>query len=219
MAAGCGSNRSEAAPSSRAPTIDVAPIAPSTLCMTRGTLDRRSITEPTVRGYAPGAGGDAAQLTFTYRGDSETTRELASGEARRQIGLKLRAQDGCNLVYVMWRLDPKPKLDVSVKYNPGKRNHAECGADGYTKVRPRAKRFVPAFGYGKTHTLRAEIVGDDLFAWIDGQLRFQGHLPRTARTLSGPAGLRSDNVKFDLVELAAPHREGTPPACKREQGD
>lgn len=219
MAAGCGGKRSEAAPISHAPTIEVAPVAQSTLCMTRGALDQGSLTDPTIRGYALGAGGDAAELTFTYRGESEHTRELADGEARRQIGLKLRAQDGCNVVYVMWRLDPKPKLDVSVKFNPGKRTHAECGADGYTKVRPVQKRFVPSFEYGKTHTLRAEIVGDDLFAWIDGQLLFQGRLPDTARAISGPAGLRSDNVKLDLVELAAPHREGTPPACKRELGD
>ncbi len=219
-ASGCSGNRSEAAPSHHAPSIDVAPVAPTALCMTRGALDKSgAITEPTVRGYAPAAGGDAAQLTFTYRGESEATRELASGEARRQIGLKLRAQDGCNVVYVMWRLDPRPKLDVSIKFNPGKRSHAECGADGYTKIRPREKRFIPAFEYGKTHALRAEIIGNDLFAWVDGQLLFQGRLPDAARAISGPAGLRSDNVKFDLVELAAPHREGPPPACKREAGD
>ena len=89
-----------------------------------------------MRGYALGAGGDAAALTFTYQGEAENTRELASGELRRQLGLKLRAQDGCNVVYVMWRLDPTPKLEVSVKFNPGKRTHEECGADGYTKVKP-----------------------------------------------------------------------------------
>lgn len=217
---GCGSTRSEAAPSDHPPSIEVVPVANTALCMTRGALDPAgAITEPTVRGYALGVGGDAAQLTFTYRGESNDTRELANGEARRQIGLKLRAQDGCNVVYVMWRLDPIPKLDVSVKFNPGKRTHAECGADGYTKIRPYKKTFVPAFEYGKTHTLRAEIVGDQLFAWVDGQLHFQGRLPDTAGAISGPAGLRSDNVKFDLVELAAPHHEGTPPACKREAGD
>ena len=28
-------------------------------------------------------------------------------DARRQVGLKLRARDGCNVVYVMWRIEPK----------------------------------------------------------------------------------------------------------------
>ena len=219
-AMGCGSSHVEAAPSDHAPSIAVKAIEKDTLCVTKGDVkDGVAITDPTVRGYARGAGGDAADLTFTYRGESEKTRELASGEARRQLGLKLRAQDGCNVVYVMWRLDPLPKIDVSVKYNPGKRTHAECGADGYTKVKPYKKSYIPAFEYGKTHTLRAEIVHDDLFAWIDGKLLFQGRLPESARSIQGPAGIRSDNVQLDIVELAAPTKEGELPACKHEVGD
>lgn len=217
---GCGSSRSvEAAPSDHAPTVAVKAIAKDTLCVTKGNVNDGAITEPTVRGYALGAGGDAAQLTFTYRGESEKTRELASGEARRQIGLKLRAQDSCNVVYVMWRLDPLPKIDVSVKHNPGMKTHAECGANGYTKVKPYKKTFIPQYEYGKTHTLRAEIVDDDLYAWIDGKLLWQGRLPESARSISGPAGIRSDNVALDIVELAAPSKEGELPACKREPGD
>ena len=216
---GCGSSRTEAAPRNHKPTVDIAPIGSTDLCVTKGTLTDTSITEPTMRGYARGFGGDAAALTFTYRGESFETRELAGGQARRQIGLKLRAQDSCNVIYVMWRLDPKPKLDVSVKFNAHMKAHEECGADGYTKVRPHKKTFVPAFEYGKTHTLRAEVVGDQLYAWIDDQLLFQGTLPDAARVIRGPAGVRSDNVKFDLVSLAAPKGEGTAPACKREGGE
>lgn len=217
--AACGGNRTEAAPRNHKPTIELASVATSDVCVTKGALTDASIAEPTMRGYARGFGGDAAALTFTYRGETFETRELAGGQARRQLGLKLRAQDSCNVVYVMWRLDPTPKLDVSVKFNALKKTHEECGADGYTKVRPHKKTFVPAFEYGKTHTLRAEIVGDELYAWVDDQLRFQGTLPETARVIHGPAGVRSDNVKFDLVSLSAPKGEGTPPPCKREGGD
>jgi hypothetical protein len=217
---GCsGGSRTEAAPRNHKPTIDVTPIADADLCLTKGHHAGASIEDPTMRGYARGFGGDAASLTFTYKGETFETRGLASGQERRQIGLKLRAQDSCNVVYVMWRLDPKPKLDVSIKFNPLKKTHEECGADGYTKIRPHKKTFVPAFEYGKTHTLRAEVVGDELYAWIDDQLLFQGTLPDTARAFQGPAGVRSDNVKFDLVSLAAPKGQGTPPACKREGGD
>jgi hypothetical protein len=216
---GCRSSRTEAAPRSHKPTLEVAAVAPANLCVTKGAMTDAQITEPTMRGYAPGFGGDAAALTFTYRGETFETRELAGGQARKQIGLKLRAQDSCNVVYVMWRLDPQPKLDISVKFNANKKTHEECGAEGYTKVRPHKKTFVPAFEYGKTHTLRAEIVGDELYAWIDDQLLWQGTLPDTARVIHGPAGVRSDNVKFDLVSLSAPKGEGTAPACKREGGD
>ena len=217
---GCGSSHVEAAPSEHlSPSIEVKAIEKDTLCVTKGAVTDNAVTEPTFRGYARGAGGDAAQLTFTYRGETKDTRELASGEARRQLGLKLRAQDSCNVVYVMWRLDPLPKIDVSVKSNPGLKTHSECGANGYIKVRPYKKTFVPAFEYGKTHTLRAEIIGDELFAWIDGKQVWQGRLPDAARDIKGPAGIRSDNVQLDIVELAAPAKPGDPPACKRELGD
>jgi hypothetical protein len=214
--AACGGSRTEAAPRNHKPTIDVMPIAATDLCITKGAMTAETIEEPTVRGYARGFGGDAAALTFTYRGETFETRELAGGQARRQIGLKLRAQDSCNVVYVMWRLDPKPQLDVSVKLNIGMQHHEECGANGYTKVKPHKKNLIPQFEYGKTHTLRAEIVGDELYAWIDDQLLWQGTLPDTARAIRGPAGVRSDNVKFDLVSLSAPKGEGTAPACKKE---
>jgi hypothetical protein len=220
LAVGCGhTNSVEAAPIDKAPAIEVKPIDKANVCVTKGAIGDGVVAEPTMRGYAVGAGGDAASLTFTYKGETENTRELASGEARRQIGLKLRAQDGCNVVYVMWRLDPRPKLDVSVKFNPNMRTHEQCGANGYTKVKPYKKTFIPAFEYGKTHTLRAEIVDDDLYAWIDGKLLFQGRLPEAARSISGPAGIRSDNVALDIVELAAPSKDGDLPACKREAGD
>jgi hypothetical protein len=99
--------------------------------------------------------------------------------------------------------------------------HEQCGADGYAKVKPYKKPYVPAFEYGAPHTLRAEIVGDELYAWIDGKLLWHGRLPDAARAMRGPAGIRSDNIKFDLVELAAPHGDAArePAACKREGSD
>jgi hypothetical protein len=198
----------------RDPAIDVKPVGE--LCVTRGAIAKAAITEPTVRAVAPSAAGDAAQLAFTFKGDAQTSRALANGQDRRQVGLKLRAQDGCNVVYVMWRLDPKPKLDVSVKRNPGKRTHEECGADGYTKVKPtRRVPPPPALIAGAAHTLRAEIQGDELFAWIDGTLAWQGRLPNEARALSGPAGLRTDNVELANLELSAAPHAGAAAACKR----
>lgn len=212
VATGCGSKTLDAAP---AAARELHPIAHEQLCVTKGAIDRGAVTEPTMRAFARGSDGDAAQLRFTFRGDSDTGRQLASGQLRRQLGLKLRAQDGCNVVYVMWRLDPRPELEVSIKSNPGKRTHAECGAEGYTKVRPVAKVAAPEVG--KTYTLRAEITGDELTAWIDGKVAWHGTLPDAARDLRGPAGLRSDNVRFDLDELAAPASTREGPACKQSE--
>jgi hypothetical protein len=183
------------------------------LCVTKGTAAIGSrITDPTMRAVAKGSLGESASLTFKYAGDTEAVRELAGGQARRQIGLKLRAQDGCNLVYVMWRLDPKPKLDISVKLNPGKKTHKECGADGYVKVKPAKGKLpgVPVLAIDDVRTLKAEIIGDELTVWIDELISWKGTLPEAARALDGPAGIRSDNFAFELVGFSAP----TGPAAK-----
>lgn len=197
-------------------TSEAAPVkldATGPLCVTKGRIADRSIDDPTVRAVAADTTGDGASLAFAFRGDARKLRELANGDARRQLGLKLRAQDGCNLVYVMWRLDPKPQLEISIKVNPGMTTHRECGADGYTKLGHVA---APALAAGASHTLRAEIHGDELTAWIDDQVAWRGPLPAVAHTLSGPSGLRSDNVAFDIVEFRAPHGVA---ACRSDRSD
>lgn len=181
------------------------------------------IEVPTFRAVAQGRNGDAAAIKLTVLGDTAKTRALKSGQQRRQVGLKLRAENGCNLVYVMWRLDPKPKLDVSVKRNPGERTAKECGADGYQKVKPTFKRFDTTLDDGAPHELRAEIVDDTLTAWIDGRVAWRGTLPATARDLVGPAGIRSDNLAFELASLEVDAQPtsgaGKAPKCVDEEGD
>jgi len=216
----CGAPPLEAAPApGEAPTIDVHPVGHDQICVTKGAVADAAIREPTVRAFARGSQGDAAAMTFTFGGDADRGRALANGELRRQMGLKLRAQDSCNVVYVMWRLDPKPKLEVSVKANPGKRTHEECGADGYTKIKPAHSHALPSLEVGSTHTMRAEIRGDELRAWVDGALVWAGTLPPEARAISGPAGMRSDNVKLDGLALSAPLSKAASPECKKTEHD
>ena len=69
---------------------------------------------------------------------------LASGEMRRQFGLKLRAEDACNLVYAMWRIEPESKLVVSVKSNPGQHTSAQCGNRGYQNIKPLHSSPLPS---------------------------------------------------------------------------
>ena len=141
---------------------------------------------------------DAAELTFTYRGPSATTVPLASGEPRRQIGLKLRAQDTCNVVYVMWHLEPSAGIFVSVKRNPGASTHGECGDKGYLNLQPRSVSAAAPVHVGEVHTLRAELRGDLLTVWADGPLVWEAPLPSVAREIAGPVGIRSDNGAFDF---------------------
>lgn len=198
----------------RMPGVRVASVAADKLCVTHGAVgtqnQRLRVEEPVVRAVAPASRGDAAAIKFTYGGPTEESILLASGQLRRQIGLKLRAEDGCNLVYVMWRMEPEPGLEVSIKRNPGKHTHAECGANGYAKVKAKRNRKVPPLVAGDTHTLHAEIRGDELLAWVDNKLMWSGRLGSAVDGLQGPAGFRTDNAIADLDLLVAP---GTATAC------
>lgn len=194
----------------------LAAVTPDALCVTRGQLEHTHVAVPTFRAIAAGHGGDAASLRVRVHGASAHERALASGQHRRQVGLKLRAENGCNLVYVMWRLDPKPKLDVSLKQNPGQRSGQECGADGYTKVKPAHTALVPDLLDDQEHELAARIDGSALVVTVDGTVVWQGTLPEAAARLSGPAGIRSDNLDLDIVSFAAGGAvaETTKAACK-----
>src|SRR5580704_8779689 len=103
------------------------PVAPGRLRVTRGAIAQGEIRRPTVRAVAVDSDGESAELHFELVGASETDRVFASGGLRRQLGLKLRAANTCNVVYVMWRIAPAAGLSVQVKYNPGKRTHVACG--------------------------------------------------------------------------------------------
>jgi hypothetical protein len=93
---------------------------------------------------------------------------------RRQFGLKLRAQDACNLVYAMWRIEPESKLVVSVKSNPGENSSAQCGNRGYQNIKPRRSSPVPTLEPGATHTLHAVMNGAEMQVFADNSLVWDG---------------------------------------------
>jgi hypothetical protein len=136
-----------------------------------------------------------AEIRFRYLGPTKTGKPLASGELRRQIGLKLRAADSCNVIYVMWRIVPASRIAVSVKRNTG-HSHSQCGAHGYESIAPQLQTTPRPIQPGEIRTLRAELYGTDLTVKADGKIAWQGMLP--SRTLAGPPGLRTDNGRFVL---------------------
>ena len=179
-------------------------VVPGELCATSGAVAARqeggfSVASGAMRAVAPGSTGGAAELSFVYRGAAPEVALLASGELRRQIGLKLRAQDTCNVVYVMWEIEPRPHVVVSMKRNPGRSSHSECGPTGYVALKPRAHAPAPPIqGTGERHALRAEIGAGSLRVEADGDVVWEGELPPAALELDGPAGMRSDNGVFDF---------------------
>jgi len=218
-AAACGESEAAVPTLAVSPKLAVEPVAAERLCATHGELHadagRVHVSDATFRAVAPTSSGDAASLRFTYRGGSPKSRALKSGQMRRQMGLKLRAADGCNLVYVMWRIEPKPGIEIQTKLNPGEHTNAECGTDGYTKV-AFVERAAPEIG--DAHALEAHLDGDSLTVTIDGEDVWTGKLDGVA-DLRGQAGLRTDNVSID-AELVTPVDESVKkPACPKHGGD
>jgi len=189
------------------------------LCVTNGEITttaggRLAINTPSSRAIVKNASTPAmVEMRFTYLGPSADSKPLASGEIRRQIGFKLRSRNQCNLLYVMWHMEPDTKLAVLVKRNPGDSTHAQCGARGYTTV---GAASVP-IGAGESHILRASLTGDRLTVTADRRVVWEGSVPDMA---DGPVGLRTDNARFELeYHIGALPSSGPTAQCKASPED
>lgn len=187
----------------------------SALCVTEGAVgdlpgQRLSVDTPKMRAYVNRQTTQSVEANFTYEGPTAAESALGSGTIRRQFGLKLRAQDPCNLVYAMWRIEPESRLVVSVKSNPGQHTSAACTNHGYRNIKPQRAAPVPQLHAGEAHLLRAEMSGAHLAVFVDNSVVWEGNVGPEAQSLSGRVGLRSDNVRLRL-QLAAGQPAGTHP--------
>jgi hypothetical protein len=186
-------------------------LARGSLCVTEGEIgagtgNRLTVETTKMRAYANTWNSDAVEARFTYLGGTTQESALGSGEVRRQFGLKLRAQNACNLVYAMWRFEPESKVVVSIKKNPGQTMSSECGNRGYQNIKPRNMGPpTPHLKPGDAHVLSATLHGNEMQVSIDGTPVWEGDLGPEASDLAGPVGIRSDNARlaFDLKAGAA----------------
>src|ERR1700733_3632095 len=197
-----GSNLTVASQSTR-----LMPVSKANLCVTEGSIEempgeRLSVNVSKMRAYVNAYTQPVAEVRFTYLGATPNEAPLASGEMRRQFGLKLRAQDACNLVYAMWRIEPESKLVVSVKTNPGQHTSDQCGNRGYQNIKPRRSTTVPVLTLGSTHTLRAQMSGAEMEVFADNSLVWGGSVGADVVSFDGPIGLRSDNARL-LINFSA----------------
>ena len=199
-------------------------ISKANLCVTEGTIEelpgqRLSVNVAKMRAYVNAYTQQQAEVRFTYLGGTSNEAPLASGEMRRQFGLKLRAQDACNLVYAMWRIEPESKLVVSVKSNPGQHTSAQCGNRGYQNIKPTRSKPVPILNPGDTHTLRAEMNGAELRVFADKSLVWEGSVGPEALTFDGPVGIRSDNARLQIDLETGPPAKQESPGCRGPESE
>lgn len=81
-------------------------ITPGDVCVTNGSLEKDPggkliINTPSSRAVAKGANDSVTAIRFEYLGPAAGETRLASGVVRRQLGVKLRAEDSCNVIYIM----------------------------------------------------------------------------------------------------------------------
>jgi hypothetical protein len=141
-------------------------------------------------------------LKFTFLGPTKEVSHLGNGQVRSQFGIKLRAQDTCNIVYVMWHFSPDQKIAVSVKRNPGNRTHEDCLDYGYiNNIKPRISALPQPVRADEPHTLNAIMSGSNLTVKADDVAVWEGDLGPVALEFDGPVGLRSDNARvlFDFL--------------------
>lgn len=133
----------------------------------------------------------SATLQFTYKGQTAQTSRLGDGEIRNQFGIKMRAKDICNIVYIMWRFSSN-EIVVQVKSNPGLSTSKQCADGGYQSV---ISVPAPTVAVNTSHVLQTSISGTSLIIIADGKTVWAGVLPAVAFTFNGPIGVRSDNVQ------------------------
>jgi hypothetical protein len=195
------------------------------LCLTEGTLEslsdtRFSVRVAKLRAVLSAPGPQVIEARFSYLGQTGGLAPLRSGAMRQQFGLKLRAADGCNLIYAMWRFAPQPSLVVSVKSNPGLHASSACGNSGYRTVNPRYHAPVDAPQIGASHRLAAALDGGALRVTIDDKTVWEGELGPEALAADGPVGIRSDNARLDLELFAAPGAgQGSCPKSDGAEGE
>jgi hypothetical protein len=170
--------------------------------------------------YRKHAEEQQADVTLTFDGELLTP---GSGSSSRQAGVKLKELDPCNLIYVMYNINPfaggdagRDEISIKVKRNDGAHTSSDCGAAGYTTVkaikvpasksvgsdyqgRVRLKVVVKPPTPGGTYNLCLTVWGDSetgtMAKLLDAQCYNLNSIPKSRRPVwGGVIGMRTDNV-------------------------
>ncbi len=139
------------------------------------------------------------EIIFTYEGKTKTTKTLASGQSRAQLGCYLAAKNQCNLLYAMWRIEPAPGIVVQKKSNPQMSTHQECKNGGYASVKPSYQKKINAPELNRSYKLLCELEQNVLTVKVDNEKVWSGTVDLESLDTKGYAGVRSDNVQWQFA--------------------
>jgi hypothetical protein len=177
----------------------ISPTIASGYTVTNGTItyaNNKFYTEDSAtRMEFPKTDGNSLTILAEYLGKTTITEPLASGVVQEQFGIKLRAANTCNLVYVMRRFSPYSRVTIMYKQNIGMTTHEECKDGGYVIVKDIS---VPAVPIGTTVKLSAKFDNNILTVTLDDKIVWAGIVDFKQ---VGVSGFRSDNVKVRFSVL------------------
>jgi len=154
-----------------------------------------SISHPSVRAIVEGSEGHELWMSYKYNGPTEDKIPLKSGQYRHQVGIKLQALDGDNVLYAMWRWEPdSPRIWTTTKVN----GQYIPPTSTYLNV------DVPAPTPGERYIMSARQDGRIIRVWWQGVIAWVGEIAESAMLIRGPAGIRTDNAS--IGELSLLHR-------------
>ena len=147
-----------------------------------------SVETPTSRADIPSHSGENLEIKVRYLGPTDQKEYFANGTYQEQVGIKLRSVNGCNVVYIMRRINPNPSISLSIKSNPGVTT--VCGDKGYTMIK---SILVPAPKIGEEFTLAGSFNQNIVTIKLNNQELFTSEVPIVTK---GDAGIRTDNAKI-----------------------
>lgn len=160
--------------------------------------------QPRLRATAMNSEGKQAALRFLYLGATPSQRP----DAQQEIGIELLSRDACNLVSTTWPVGRRSVVVATVKTNRDFTRLRQCGARGSRHLRAFWETPGDAPVVGSTHDLSATIRQGLLEVRIDDRPVLRAVIAGQDPPAAGSVGLRSDNVKFELLRFEADVLDG-----------
>ncbi len=179
-----------------------------TFVVTKGDVaaagaEKYRVTSDQLRLRVEDTTGDAISVRFHYQGLGKNPAvAMGSGLTRHQFGVFLLAENQCNMLYVMLRLDSKNQATIAVqgKRNPEQALHLVCQNHGYETIKPAFTTPIGELKPDSSIDLTAKVNASGmLVVEVDKKMVWQGSVAELRLPKNGYSGIRTDNVAVEFT--------------------